>query len=75
MELPSDQERNFDSQVFQKMCDTLGIRKTRTYNTVADPQSGGMIERFIKTLKSHLRMLFSEHQMIAVDACIFINLS
>lgn len=60
MELHSDQNKNIESQLFQEICDILGIRKTIT--TSLHLQSDGMSERFYKTLESHLLMFISEHQ-------------
>ena len=48
LELHTDQGSNFESAVFQQMCETLGIHKTRT--TAYNPKSDGLIERFNKTL-------------------------
>lgn len=42
MQLHSDQGRSFESKVFQKMCEELGIGKTRT--TTMDSQSDGIVE-------------------------------
>ena len=50
LELHSDQGRDFESEVFQKMCLLLGISKTRT--TPYHPRSDGMIERFNRTIGS-----------------------
>ncbi|XP_043222136.1 uncharacterized protein LOC122381712 [Amphibalanus amphitrite] len=47
--LHSDQGRQFESRVFQAMCQRLGIHKTRT--TPYHPESDGMVERFNRTLK------------------------
>ena len=47
-ELHSDQGSNFESEVFQKVCDLFGIYKTR--NTAYHPQSDGFIERSFRTL-------------------------
>lgn len=60
MELHSDQGRNFESSIFSKTCEILGIRKTRT--TPLHPQSDGMVERFNKTLENQLRIFVSDHQ-------------
>ena len=47
--LHSDQGPQFESIVFQELCKRLGIKKTRT--TPYHPQSDGMVERFMRTLK------------------------
>ncbi|CAD7002032.1 unnamed protein product [Ceratitis capitata] len=60
IELHSDQGGNFESAVFQKMCQILGIRKTRT--TALHPQSDGMVEWFNRTLEEHLRKVVDKHQ-------------
>lgn len=45
----SDQGPQFESVLFQELCRQLGIKKTRT--TPYHPQSDGMVERFMRTLK------------------------
>lgn len=50
--LHSDQGTNFESAVFQGMCELLGIDKTRT--TPFHPQSDGQVERFNATLQKIL---------------------
>ena len=47
--LHSDQGPQFESVLFQELCKQFGIRKTRT--TPYHPQSDGMVERFMRTLK------------------------
>ena len=47
--LHSDQGSQFESRLFQAMCERLGIKKTRT--TPYHPESDGMVERFNRTLK------------------------
>uniref|UniRef100_W5NNZ4 Integrase catalytic domain-containing protein n=1 Tax=Lepisosteus oculatus TaxID=7918 RepID=W5NNZ4_LEPOC len=59
-ELHSDQGRNFESQVFARVCQRLGITKTRT--TPLHPQSDGLVERFNQTLATQLATLVSRHQ-------------
>ena len=60
LELHSDQGRNFDSKIFQELCQSLGIHKTRT--TALHPQSDGMVERFNRTTEQHLSKMVSEQQ-------------
>ena len=47
--LHTDQGRQFEADLFQLMCEKLGIQKTRT--TPYHPESDGMVERFMRTLK------------------------
>ena len=56
--LHSDQGRNFESEVFQKMCTLFGIDKTHT--TPFRPQSDGQVERFNATLQKILAIT-AEH--------------
>ena len=53
LELHSDQATNFESNLFQELCKSLEIKKTRT--TPYHPSSNGMIERFNRTLVEMLR--------------------
>ncbi|KAL2099461.1 hypothetical protein ACEWY4_005941 [Coilia grayii] len=48
----SDQGSNFQSEVFQRMCQLLGVEKTNT--TPFRPQSNGQVERFNATLQKIL---------------------
>ena len=57
----SDQGRDFESKLFQQMCELLGIEKTRT--TPRNPQSDGMVERINRTLETMLREKVSENQL------------
>lgn len=50
--LHSDQGTNFESEVFQTVCELLDIDKTRT--TPFRPQSDGQVERFNATLQKIL---------------------
>ena len=59
-EVHSDQGRNFESAIFKEMCDSYGIKKTRT--TPLHPQSDGMVERFNRTLEEHLRKVVDSGQ-------------
>jgi len=55
----SDQGRQFESRLFQEMCQLLGIDKTRT--TAYHPQSDGMVERFNRTLASMISAFVDEN--------------
>uniref|UniRef100_A0AAV2LIB8 Integrase catalytic domain-containing protein n=1 Tax=Knipowitschia caucasica TaxID=637954 RepID=A0AAV2LIB8_KNICA len=52
----SDQGRNFESAICQRM----GPQKTRT--TPLHPQSDGLVERFNRTLAKQLAIITAEHQ-------------
>ncbi|VDI59554.1 Hypothetical predicted protein [Mytilus galloprovincialis] len=60
LQLHSDQGRNFQADIFQRMCNLLGIHKTRT--TSFRPQSNGGVERFNRTLASMLSMYCKQKQ-------------
>ena len=59
-EIHSDQGRQFESQLFQELCELLEINKTRT--TAYHPQSDGMIERLNRTIKDVLSKYISANQ-------------
>lgn len=48
----SDQGRQFEAEIVQRLCQLLGIKKTRT--TPYNPKSDGMVERFNRTLIDQL---------------------
>ncbi|CAC5420431.1 Transposon Ty3-I Gag-Pol polyprotein,Transposon Ty3-G Gag-Pol polyprotein [Mytilus coruscus] len=54
------QGRNFQADIFQRMCKLLGIHKTRT--TSFSSQSNGGVERFNRTLASMLSMYCKQNQ-------------
>ena len=55
----SDQGGQFESDLFQQMCRRLGIQKTRT--TPYHPESDGMVERFMRTLKDMVAKYVDPH--------------
>lgn len=59
-QIHSDQCRNFESEVFQKLLKLLGARKTRT--TPLHPQSDGLAERFKRTLLDYLAKFVDRQQ-------------
>ena len=59
-ELHSDQGSNFESNVFTKVCNILGIHKTRT--TPYNPKSDGLIERFNRTLITMISTMIEPHK-------------
>ena len=55
----TDQGTNFESNLFQEMCDVLEIKKTRT--TPYHPAGNGQVENFKRTLKSLLKVRVTEN--------------
>ncbi|CAC5398973.1 unnamed protein product [Mytilus coruscus] len=60
IELHSDQGRQYESTLFQNMCELLEIKKTRT--TPLHPRSDGMIERMNRTIQDILSKYIKSHQ-------------
>ena len=56
----TDQGREFESILFQRLCELLDIDKTRT--TPYRPQSDGLVERFNKTLQQMLSLFVNENR-------------
>ncbi len=59
-ELHSDQGSNFESKIFQEVCDICGIGKTRS--SPRHPQSNGQVERYNRTLATMLAIAVDENQ-------------
>lgn len=59
-ELHSDWRRNFEADVFNLVCEHLGVKKTRT--APPHPQSDSLVERFNLTLTTQLVMLTNKRQ-------------
>ncbi len=59
-QIHADQGRQFESQLFQQLCERFKIDKTRT--TPFHPQSDGMIERFNRTLEEMLSKVVAATQ-------------
>lgn len=58
LQIPSDQGRNFEGQVFTEMCRVLEVDKVRT--STYHPQCNWMIERFHRTLNAMLGKVVEE---------------
>ena len=60
LELHSDQGRNFESSLFQQICEMLEIKKTRS--SPYRPSSNGLVERFNLTLMKMVRCFVEENK-------------
>ena len=58
-QLHSDQGSNLNAEVNQKLCQLLGIERTRT--TAYHPQGNGQVERFNRTVEAMLAKMVGEH--------------
>ncbi|KAL5505541.1 hypothetical protein EMCRGX_G006991 [Ephydatia muelleri] len=58
-QLHSDQGSNLNAEVNQKLCQLLGIQRTRT--TAYHPQGNGQVERFNRTVEAMLAKMVGEH--------------
>lgn len=56
----SDQGRNFESDLMQKVCQLMGIHKSRT--AAYHPQCVELVERQSRTLQNILAAYVSDHQ-------------
>ena len=71
-QIHTDQGRQFESALFQNICELLGVEKTRTcpYN----PKSDGLVERFNRTLISMLSTFVDENRRDWDDHLPYVNL-
>jgi transposase InsO family protein len=60
LQILTDQDRNFESELFKEICRFLTVDKIKT--TAYKPSTNGNIERFHVTLNSMLAKLVSENQ-------------
>ena len=56
-QIHTDQGREFQSELFQLVCEKFGIEQTSPYR----PNSDGLVERFNRTLKQMLRIFSAEN--------------
>jgi len=61
IKLITDQGRNFESELFKQFCNNYHIDKVRT--TSYHPQSNGLVERTIRSIKQILRTLVDDDHM------------
>ena len=59
--LHSDRGANLNSEKIKKLCDNLGIRKTKT--TPYFPQGDGVVERLFRTIKPLIGIVTADRQM------------
>ena len=59
-QLHSDQGSNLNAEVNQRLCQLLGIERSRT--TAYHPQGNGQVERFNRTVEAILAKMVGEHQ-------------
>jgi len=52
-QIHSDRGKNFESKLFQELCDLTGVQKSHT--TAFHPQCDGQVERLNRTLLQMLR--------------------
>lgn len=62
LRISTDQGRQFESSLFQKLMDKLGISRIRT--SAYHPQSNGLVERFHRTLKTAIMARGNKHQWV-----------
>ena len=60
LQLHTDLGSNFESKVYQEMCKSMGIDKTRT--TVRRPQSHGMVKRANRSIQNMISSYISDTQ-------------
>ena len=71
--LHSDQGRNFESELFQELCKTWEIKKTRTARY--KPNSNGLVEKQNRTLKKLLRSYVEENPQAWEDHLPFVTMA
>ena len=59
-QLHSDQGSNLNAEVNQRLCQLLGIERSRT--TAYHPEGNGQVERFNRTVEAILAKMVGEHQ-------------
>jgi len=62
MQLHGDHGRNFESGLMEEVLERLSVNKTK--KTPLHLPSDGTVERYVKTMEEHLRMVASTHQRL-----------